>query len=96
MNEVTRTFYSDPGHGWLKVSYDELSQLGIQMAISSYSYREGNDVFLEEDCDFGRYIRAMNERGIDVKLREVNVNGDSVIRMYPRYYFTMKAARAAA
>ena len=30
MAKRSYTFYCDPGHGWLKVSYKELVSLGIQ------------------------------------------------------------------
>ena len=92
MNEVTRTFYSDPGHGWLKVSYDELVELGIETSISQYSYRNGEDVFLEEDCDYGRYARAMEDRGINLNINEIGANGDSIIRSYNRYSITVNEA----
>ena len=96
MNVVTRTFYSDPGHGWLKVGYDELVELGIQPDITQWSYRNGEDVFLEEDCDVGKYIVAMNRKGISINFDVSRSNGDSIIRSYDRYYCTMKAGTSIA
>jgi len=57
-------FYSDPGHGWLAVNYDELVELGIQDKISSYSYVKGNTVYLEEDCDMSHFMDAMEAKGV--------------------------------
>ena len=44
-------FHSDPGHGWLEVPITLAEELGITNQISSYSYTDGWNVFLEEDCD---------------------------------------------
>ena len=79
-------FYSDPGHGWLAVNYDELVELGIQDKISSYSYVKGNTVYLEEDCDMAEFMNAMEARGVQIRIHTVNEpNNDSVIRSYTRY-----------
>ena len=53
-------FISDPGHGWLEVPLSELVELGIAQEISSFSYqsKDGNLVYLEEDCDLGRFADA--------------------------------------
>lgn len=72
MNAVF-TKHNDPGHGWLEVDEIELKHLGIDSAaFSGYSYRKGHRLFLEEDCDagkffelwkakFGEYPRYVNE-----------------------------------
>lgn len=88
MNFIRRTFYSDPGHAWLKVDYNELVELGIETDISPFSYRDGDDVYLEEDCDFGKYLVAMNGRGTGIVFDTVRSNSDSFVRSYDRYYFT--------
>lgn len=74
------TFHADPGHGWLEVSIDELERLCITDQISPYSYRKGDLVYLEEDCDLSVFLRAKEARNERVKLREVNTNHDSFIR----------------
>ena len=79
-------FYSDPGHGWLAVNYDELVELGIQDKISSYSYVKGNTVYLEEDCDMAEFMNALEAKGVDINIHIINEpNNDSVIRSYTRY-----------
>jgi len=52
------TFYEDPGHGWLKVPMTELVDLGVAGTISSYSYRDDTDAYLEEDCDLTTFLDA--------------------------------------
>src|ERR1035437_1425689 len=55
-------FFSDPGHGWLKVSKKELEKLGISDKISGYSYMQNDSVFLEEDSDATKYINALLQK----------------------------------
>ena len=53
------TFHTDPGHGWLEVSFTELQKVGLTPGdFSSYSYQRGSVVYLEEDCDAYVFIRA--------------------------------------
>lgn len=84
--QINYDFYSDPGHGWLHVKYDELVELGIQDKITFYSYRKGNDVYLEEDCDMSEFMNAMEAKGVEVKLTFINERErDSFIRSLRRY-----------
>lgn len=90
MKTVTRYWYSDPGHSWLKVKYSELEKLGIQATISSFSYRNGDTIFLEEDSDAGKYIVAMNKAGKALYFKNgSHSNSSSRIRNYARYYFNI-------
>jgi len=59
----TYIFHSDPGHGWLEVDRSELKRLGIENKISECSYRRGNKVFLEEDCDATVFLEAKKQHG---------------------------------
>ena len=54
-------FYSDPSHGWLKVSTEEINQLAITQDISSSSYISacGKYAFLEKDNDAELFILAV-------------------------------------
>jgi len=86
LTQITYDFYSDPGHGWLAVKYDELVELGIADKISGYSYKRGNDVYLEEDCDMAIFMQAMEAKGVQIKLAFVNErDNDSFIRSLRRY-----------
>jgi hypothetical protein len=59
----TFTWYSDPGHGWLKVNREDIEELGIEEKISACSYQTPGKrvVYLEEDCDAGIFLRAYKE-----------------------------------
>jgi uncharacterized protein (DUF924 family) len=78
-------FYTDSGHGWLKVPREKLEELNLIDQISKYSYQNGSYVYLEEDCDAYTFIRAMEEKGIKIQFQEHFTNGDSSIRYYDRF-----------
>lgn len=52
------TWYSDPGHAWLEVPKPLVD--GLELPISRFSYTDGKKVYLEEDCDAGRFLKAYN------------------------------------
>jgi hypothetical protein len=79
------TFYSDPAHGWLEVPRELLHGLGIADKITPYSYQRMDKVFLEEDCDFTTFARAMKAQGLTFDVMETYTNGDSFIRSLPSY-----------
>lgn len=56
-------FWEDPGHGWLQVPLPLLEQLKEDhgLKISSYSYRDSNYGYLEEDCDLTAFINCLPE-----------------------------------
>ena len=59
--QKTFTFYSDPGHSWLKVSQKDCDLLNLKPDdFSSYSYMDrqkaGVVFYLEEDCDAGVFL----------------------------------------
>jgi hypothetical protein len=85
METKTYDFYEDSGHGWLKVSVDELQKMNLVDKISNYSYRKGCFAYLEEDCDAELFIRAMEGLGIKVQFRNHFIYGDSPIRYYDRF-----------
>lgn len=86
MTQIEYTFYSDPGHGWLAVSMDELELLGIRKQVSPYSYRSGTIAYLEEDCDMALFMNAMQAQGVEVKLKHINEpSNDSFIRSLRRF-----------
>jgi hypothetical protein len=83
-------FYTDSGHGWLEVDLQELINLGIASAISSYSYIkrsvDGTKVYLEEDCDVAKFDKAMTKRRIDYACYHINQGMHSPIRNYLRFH----------
>lgn len=54
-------FFEDAGHGWLRVPMSELENLGIAGQISTCSYQRPGYVYLEEDCDLGKFLRAKRD-----------------------------------
>ena len=81
------TIYTDPAHGWAKVSLKELLKLNIADKISTYSYihKNGLNAYLEEDCDLSTYLNALDAKGIKYKFIEKHTNKSSKIRSYNRY-----------
>jgi hypothetical protein len=60
---ATFTKHDDPGHGWLEVDERELAQIGATAAdFSAYSYRQGNRLFLEEDCDASKFCTLWKQK----------------------------------
>jgi len=82
-------FYTDSGHGWLEVDYQELVKHGVDSAISRYSYikrtQDGTKVYLEEDCDCPKFLEAIKSNGIEFAITEFHHGMDSPIRNYKRY-----------
>lgn len=80
-------FYSDPGHGWLMVPRALLDQLGISGKVSAYSYQRLDDVFLEEDCDYSLFSKAMKKAGIQFDWKLSVTESDSWVRSLAPYKF---------
>lgn len=78
-------FHSDPGHGWLEVPRSLLNELGIENAISPYSYVRGGAAFLEEDCDAGLFRAAYEAVNGKLDYVVVHHDHDAPCRSYSRY-----------
>lgn len=79
-------FYADPGHGWLAVKRNLLSDLGITQSISRYSYERGQTVYLEEDCDASKFLQAWKAKhGSEPTIECRHTNNRSPIRSYDSY-----------
>ena len=92
--KITLTFYTDPGHGWLKAPHSLLHEFGIENKVTSYSYVRNNDVFLEEDCDAGLLMDALRQAGVAVTIKRQNTNKSSKIRSYGRYVQPQQVTQA--
>jgi hypothetical protein len=77
-------YIQDPGHGWVRVSLKEIIRLGIAEKISTYSYQNGQYVYLEEDCDAGIWLNARRQHGLAPVLTSRHVERTR-IRSYPAY-----------
>lgn len=82
--------YSDPGHEWMKVPVSLINKLNVKN-ISQFSYINKDNVFLECDCDMGRFFDAYKvmygEDSIkDVRFNTYHTNKSSKIRKYEIFY----------
>jgi hypothetical protein len=69
-------FYTDPAHGWLEVPRGLLAELGISERVSRYSYQRGEQVYLEEDCDYSIFRRAMMAAGREFTTADIHTDGE--------------------
>ena len=76
MTSKTYTFHSDSAHAWLEVPLGDLCRSGVADQITNYSYRKGDAVYLEEDCDASRFLQALRHQGIQVNFREAYIGGE--------------------
>ena len=88
MKDLQLNFHSDAGHGWLKVTTHQLTELGIYNQVSRYSYintaysndDESYDVYLEEDCDAPLFLNALKDRDIEFTINHIDDGDHSFIR----------------
>jgi len=78
-------YIQDPAHGWLEVPRGLLQVLGIDNTITSYSYQKGDRVYLEEDLDMMKFIRAIKANSnILLDIQDV-YQERTAIRSYDQY-----------
>jgi hypothetical protein len=75
-------FHSDPGHGWIKAPRYLVDAVGSRVSV--YSYVNGPDIYLEEDCDGPAFLRELDARGATYQLKHINHKYDAPIRCYAR------------
>ena len=83
--KISIKVFADPGHAWARFPKAKLVKLGIADKISCYSYQNGTNAFLEEDCDLSVLISALREKGYEIKFNESHTNRQSKIRGYNTY-----------
>jgi hypothetical protein len=80
-------FYTDPGHGWLKVTRADCLDLGFTANdFSAYSYLgDGGEIYLEEDCDAPKFLHAYQAKhGAMPTIKESHCSTSSRIRRMRR------------
>lgn len=75
------TYLQDPGHGWLLVTRQELTEFGLKPEdFTAYSYVSGDRVALEEDLDMTRFLERLQTLGIPFELDHQHVNACAAVR----------------
>ena len=79
-------FYSDPGHGWLAVTRNDVKDVGLTTSdFTQYSDCKGDVLYLEEDCDAGTFLQAWKRKhDAEPEILDRYSNYDSFIRSYAR------------
>jgi hypothetical protein len=84
MSNLTLSFHTDPGHGWLGIDRATARKIlgKSYRRISPYSYQDRYGMlYLEEDCDAGLLLNACKEQGIAVTVNELpQADDESFIR----------------
>jgi hypothetical protein len=83
--KISIKVFGDPGHAWARFPKSRLVTLGIAHKISAYSYQNGDNAFLEEDCDLSLLVSALRVRGYEINFNESHTNRQSKIRSYNTY-----------
>jgi hypothetical protein len=55
-------FFSDPGHGWLEVPRRDVKELNVRPSGYSYYSPDTDMLYLEEDLDAGKFIKAYESK----------------------------------
>jgi|TARA_R110000744_G_scaffold104014_1_gene199238 hypothetical protein len=51
------THHHDKAHGWLEVPVSDCFEIGLEPDdFSAFSYRDGDTLYLEEDCDMPKFM----------------------------------------
>ena len=85
MKEIKIKVFGDSGHAWARFPKARLVKLGIADKITPYSYQNGVNAFLEEDCDLSTLVNTLQTKGFKVKFQESYTNKSSKIRGYCSY-----------
>lgn len=80
--ELKLKYYTDPGHGWIAVKRKVLEGFMPLSEVSSFSYVKGKTVYLEEDVDAARFLKAVEAQGYTVALESRWHTHRSPIRSY--------------
>jgi hypothetical protein len=79
---ITLVFYTDAGHGWLKVEKSLFAK--HQVSISDYSYQDKFHYYLEEDCDAPSFTTELERYYRVIVKHEYLSDYPCFIRQLPR------------
>ena len=79
-------YLTDPGHGWLLVTVAQLAEVNLDPgSFTRYSYRNGDTLALEEDCDMATFLRAYEAvKGETPLIHAVDLDHDAPMRRWAR------------
>jgi hypothetical protein len=77
-------YYTDSGHGWVKVPVNILRKLGIEKQVTTFSYWRKGFAYIEEDTDMATFMEAHPEKD-KLKFHNFHSNNSSRIRNYETY-----------
>ena len=61
--DITCTWHHDPAHEWLEVSRKVLKEFDLRpQDFSEFSYADHDNLYLEGDCDAGKFIHAIGDK----------------------------------
>ena len=90
MKHLIFDFHQDGGHAWLKVSKDLFNRTNLTVKhISSFSYQDNNNYYLEQDCDATTYLNNLKEQGIKYSFINIDDGDYSAIRKLNRISTTL-------
>ncbi len=78
-------FICDPSHGWGEIPISLIKDLGLSKNVSNYSYRNGDNAYLEEDCDLPMVLKELEKKGIQFTFSEEHSNHDSWVRNLKKF-----------
>jgi hypothetical protein len=79
-NELQLLHHYDGGHGWIQIEKSFFNKIADINKISSYSYQDNENYYLEEDCDAGVLIDALKSKKIKYYILEIDNGRCSKIR----------------
>ena len=84
MKHLIFDFHQDSGHAWLKVSKKLFDKTNASIEhISSFSYEDKNNYYLEHDCDATMYLNNLKDQGIKYSFITIDDGDYSRIRNLP-------------
>ena len=85
MKKITLQVFTDPSHGWIKISLNHLNKLNLIDKITPFSFINNKHAYLEEDCDASLLIDTLKQNDIHFEFRYNHSNTSSKLRYYDSY-----------
>ena len=80
-------FWDTEGHGYLKVPFNKIIDLGIEEDITEFSYwsKSKKYVYLEEDEDLSIFLNAVDKEFEEIVKEPYNYTDQGIIDNYEPY-----------